>query len=321
MLDELFKKRLLLITGKGGVGKSSLAAALSLTAAARGKNVLVAESDARGMLGEIFGSPVGYEPTLVAPGVYATNIDFFNALKGYVSEAVKVKRIIDLIFRNQIVRRFLDATPAARETALLFRLLALDEEVRIDKKPRYDLIIMDLPASGHAFSTLRTARTALNVFRTGPIFERASRVEALLNNPARTYLLQVAIPEEMAVNETIETRAKFLQEMQIPLGPIFVNMAPDGLFAHAEEQIYNQLKTAVGDKAPRALSRMIAASDVFIDRARRAEMQIERLSGALDQTPIHRLFEELETTSGQDLIWKLSAQINRLNSRKETPAT
>ncbi|MFH1604286.1 MAG: ArsA family ATPase, partial [Pseudomonadota bacterium] len=214
-LHELLQRRLLFVTGKGGTGKTSLCAALALVAARAKKTVCLAETDPRSVFADVFGQPVEFKPREVAPGISATNIDFLRALANYLGESVSAERVISALLRNRLVRLFLDATPAAREMVVLHRIFQLTT--------RFDLVLVDLPASGHSTTMLGTPQTALRIFRVGPVRRRALEMQELLADPRRCELLLVSLPEEMSVNETLETYHRARHDLQINCAHVLIN--------------------------------------------------------------------------------------------------
>lgn len=198
---SLLEGRLLLVTGKGGTGKSTVAASLALLAAARGRRVLLAELDmSRSAMTGLFGRAIDAEPVTVAPRLDVVNVLYGPALEDFIGSVVPVGRVVRLVLDNPIVRKFLDFTPGAREMATLSRVVQYATE--------YDLVVVDLPASGHAFSLLDVTRSALSLFRSGPMRDRVEKVRSVLEKDS-TRLALVALPEEMVVNETLETHARF----------------------------------------------------------------------------------------------------------------
>jgi len=200
-----------LVTGKGGVGKTSTSAALGWLAAAQGRRVVVVEiGDQRPSLSGIFNVDIGYEPIEVSPNLSLMNIDWQGALSEWVHQMIPAGRVVEMILENHIVRRFLDATPGNREVVILSKLVWLCQQ--------FDLVVVDLPASGHAASLMAAPHRMLTLFRTGPLYDRGRAALELLSAPG-THLVMTAIPEDMVINETIETWNKIRKstpELRIP---------------------------------------------------------------------------------------------------------
>lgn len=211
-IADLVFGRVVLVTGKGGVGKTSVSAALGRLAAAQGRRVLIVEADAqRSALGPLFGADVSYEPVEVAENLSICNVTWYEAMHEWIERVVPSARIVDLILANPLVRLFLDATPGNREVVTLSKLVWLRED--------YDLIIVDLPASGHATALMRSPGRTLSLFRVGPLYQRSTESLSMLRRPD-THLVLVALPEEMVVNETVETYTtlkRHVPELNVPL--------------------------------------------------------------------------------------------------------
>ena len=211
-IADLVFGRVVLVTGKGGVGKTSVSAALGRLAAAQGRKVLIVEADAqRSALGPLFGADVAYEPVQVAENLSICNVTWYEAMHEWIENVVPSARIVDMILANRLVRLFLDATPGNREVVTLSKLVWLSED--------YDLVIVDLPASGHATALMRSPSRTLSLFRVGPLHVRSVESLAMLKR-ADTHLVIVALPEEMVVNETVETFGtlrKHVPELNVPL--------------------------------------------------------------------------------------------------------
>lgn len=194
---SLIDSRLVMVTGKGGTGKTTLAAALAVVAAAKGKRVLLCEVDnQRPSLTPIFDAMPVFKPVEVQKGLSISNILFTEALEDFIQNVVPVRRFVRMVLENKVVGRFLDFAPGSRELVALTRLATLVQQ--------YDLVVVDMPASGHAFSLLDIVRSAVGLFRSGPVRKLAEELRSLLCDK-RSRLLFVSLPEEMVVNETIET--------------------------------------------------------------------------------------------------------------------
>ena len=205
-----------MLTGKGGTGKTRVAAALGLASGEAGRRVLVVEVDAqRSALAEAFGTPITDTPTPVAGNVWAANITFKPALRDWLDRTVRVSRIVGMILKNPMVSVFLDVTPGAREIVILSAVVG-----HLDN---FDQVIVDMPASGHAVGMLKIPDTAHRLMRTGPIHDRAGEIMAVLRGPD-TAMGIVALPEEMVVNETVElyeNLGEILPDLKVPL--VFLN--------------------------------------------------------------------------------------------------
>lgn len=239
-IADLVYGRVVFVTGKGGVGKTSVSAALARLAAAQGRRVLLCEVDSqRSALSPLFGVDVGYEPVQAEENLWLCNIDWYNALHEWVERVVPSRRVVDLILDNRIVRLFLDATPGNREVVTLSKINWV--------APEYDLIVVDLPASGHATALMHSPGRTLELFRVGPIYQRSVESQRLLHSPG-TFLVLVALPEEMVVNETVETWKKLERQvpgLRVPL--VVLNRSSRPSLSADERLLLQRLSDEAGD--------------------------------------------------------------------------
>ncbi len=196
-VEQLLSQRLLFVTGKGGTGKTTLASAIGRLAAERGKRTIICEIDIQNpSLTPVFGVAPTWAPQWVSKNLAVCNLDWNNALEEWLERTVPGQRVVKLILSNPVVQVFLDATPGSREVVILSKIASLAES--------WDLVIIDMPASGHAIGMLRVPNLALRLMSAGPIRKRAEEVLTLFAR-RDTALVLVALPEEMVVNETVET--------------------------------------------------------------------------------------------------------------------
>jgi arsenite-transporting ATPase len=198
--DDLLDRRLVMVTGKGGTGKTTVAAALAWLSAARGQKTLLCEVDnQRSTFAPIFGQEAGFEPVHVRENLHMSNVLWEPSLAAFLSKIVPVPRMAKKMLAHSGIAKFLDFTPGSREIVTLSTLTAYVDS--------YDLVIVDMPASGHAFSLLDITRSAMSLFRSGPVRRRAEELRERLIHPDSVVVF-VALPEEMVVNETVETLEK-----------------------------------------------------------------------------------------------------------------
>jgi len=273
----LLDRRLLIVTGKGGVGKSTVSAALALVAARRGKRVLVAEVNAQERIAPLLGSPpVGPVAREAVPGISTVNVDPQHALEEYGLMVLKYRAIYRAVFENRVVKFFLRVIPSLPETLMLGKIL---HEARSEDagRPRWDLVVVDAPATGHAVQLFRVPAALRDTVPRGPMRRDAEWMQALLTDPGRTALSIVAMPEEMPVSETIDLDAQVREVLGIPRGPIFMNAMPDGRFSREERERLEGLQHEPSPLGPAARAALLQA-----ERAEQAERHAGRLRGAVD---------------------------------------
>lgn len=275
-VQELLDSRLVWVTGKGGTGKTTYAAALAVLGATRGRRTLLCEVDTtRPAMGAIFGQPATFDPTPVLPGLDLANVHWDGALAAYVHQYIPVRRVVRSILENRMVRRFLDFAPGARELFILSRLVHLAED--------YDLVVVDMHASGHAYSMLDITRSAAAVFRSGPMLTRALELIEVLRRPD-TRTVFVALPEEMVVNETLETLERMADSDLLGGDPVvFLNRATLPSLDPDERALIQRLDAASLD----AHAREFVRAGVWEDRLEQATAEAqERLGRGFGAAPI-----------------------------------
>jgi anion-transporting ArsA/GET3 family ATPase len=236
LLDELLRRRLLVLTGKGGVGKSTVGAALAVAAHRRGKKVLLAEIDAPvDAVQRLTGRGATGDEGEILPGVFATNLRPREVMDEYVRETVRVELLSRPILDSPVYDRFVAAAPGLKELMALGKIMVLEEaRVGLPRRPRYDLIVLDAPATGHGLSLLNVPAAAAAAVPVGPVGRNARRILEMLRDPERTAIGLVAIPEEMAVVEAMELKGA-LDTSGMPAQAVFLNACHPRRFTAAEE--------------------------------------------------------------------------------------
>jgi hypothetical protein len=221
----LLEHRLNIVTGKGGVGKSTVSAALALAAQARKQRVLVCEVTAKERVASLLGAPdSGTEVTRIDESIWSVHIRPPEAMREYALMVLRFKAIYNAVFENRLVRYFLRAIPSLPEIVMLGKVWwHVCEEKDERGRPRWDQVILDAPATGHGISFLRTPRTILEIVSDGPMVRDMKRMQAMLLDPALTAVNVVTLPEEMPVNEAMELSATLFGALGLPKGRLFLN--------------------------------------------------------------------------------------------------
>jgi anion-transporting ArsA/GET3 family ATPase len=198
------KTRILVVIGKGGVGKTTVTAALGLRAAAQGKRVLMVEAAGAERLPPLFERPGrSYAPRQCAPNLYTLSITAQEAIEDYVMLRLRVRALYKLVFGNRIVGPFINAVPGLQDLVHLGKIYHLEGSNKRGR-PEWDLIVFDAPSTGHGLSMLAAPQTMMTMTRAGPFHENAAVVERLFSDREKTKLVLVANPDEMVVNETLD---------------------------------------------------------------------------------------------------------------------
>jgi anion-transporting ArsA/GET3 family ATPase len=220
----LLDRRLVIVAGKGGVGKTTVACALGLVAAQAGKRVLVVEVDGAGRAAVLLGveaAPSG-DTRPVRPGLAVMSVEGSAALAEYLQIVVPVKRVLKAVFESRIYQYFVAAAPGLKELMTVGKIWYEAERID-DGRRRWDLVIFDAPATGHSLQYLRMPLAARAAFGTGLVARESERLVELLRDPRSTAISLVTTAEEMPVNETVEMYRQVRDDLRMPLGPLFVN--------------------------------------------------------------------------------------------------
>jgi anion-transporting ArsA/GET3 family ATPase len=287
ILDRLLARRLVVLSGKGGVGKSVVGAALALAAHARGKRVLLVEIDAPQPASRYLGvPPSGQREAEALPGLFTVNLGLAATMDEYVRHVVKVDLIARRILESPVYHRFVAAAPGLKELTTLGKIMVLEEaRERWSRRPRYDLVVVDAPATGHGLAFLKVPLAASEAVPVGPVGANARRVLAMLRDRARTALCVVAIPEEMAVVEALEFARMAQDELGVRPEAVFLNACHERRFREAEEAEVLRLSAAgaQGTVAPGVpLSAALFAARRHLRRRKLTRFYQDRLRRGLE---------------------------------------
>ncbi|HEY4117232.1 MAG TPA: ArsA-related P-loop ATPase [Byssovorax sp.] len=276
---DLDGKRFLFITGKGGVGKTTLAAALATAMAARGKRVLICMCHTKERLSALLGTPpITDDIAHVGERVWAVNIDPERALKEYGALILHVQALTNLVFDNRYLKTFFRATPGLYEWSMLGKAWFHTTEVLDGGGHRFDVVLFDAPATGHGVDMLRVPKVILDVVPPGVLRRDAEAAWEMFRDPKRSGAVVVTLPEEMPATETIELVAA-IQELTLPIAKIVVNGVVLPIFSPAERDELVRDATLLEPSAPaRAAGTPKSALVAGARRAVREQVQAESLA-------------------------------------------
>jgi anion-transporting ArsA/GET3 family ATPase len=242
-IDEFLSPRVLIVSGKGGVGKTTVAAALALVAARRGRTVCLAEVDRKGSLPKLFDAPgLGYDPTEMSPGVWGMNIVPEQALAEYLEVQYHMKRISKAFTSTHFVDYITTAAPGLKDILVLGKIWYLEQgRPGPSSQPNFDTIVVDAPAAGHMLTFLSAPLGLSDALRVGPVRRQSDWLLDMLRDPARTRVHLVTLPEEMPVSETLETSEALRTKVGIDSGAIFANAVYSKLLTTAESKSLREL--------------------------------------------------------------------------------
>jgi anion-transporting ArsA/GET3 family ATPase len=236
----LLARRLVIVTGKGGTGKTSVAAALAWLGAERGLRVLVAEmgpDEHVPRLLEPGATPVGYAGRELRPGLRAMRIDPYSAISEYLTLQVGGRALIDRVLRYKPFRQLLDAAPGWRELITLGKLWHLEQMKQASGRPLYDLLVVDAPATGHGITFLDVPRVVVSAVRAGPLHRHSTWVEAMITDAAHTVVLPVALAEELPARETSELVTRLREQVGVDVDRVVVNAVMPAPFGAGFERL------------------------------------------------------------------------------------
>lgn len=241
---SLLDRRLVIVTGKGGTGKTTVTAALAVAAAQAGRRVLVADMASDEQVVRLLapGSPpVGYAGRSVMPGVVVQQIDPFEALSEYLVLQIGIRPLVETVMRNRGFRQLMSASPGWRELITLGKIWHIEQMTLPSGAPTYDLIIVDAPATGHGMTFLDVPRVVVSAVRAGPLHHHTERVEALIADPKRTVLLPVTTAEELPTRETVELVDRVRGDLGIAVDRVVINAVATPPFPTGLEDLDTRL--------------------------------------------------------------------------------
>jgi anion-transporting ArsA/GET3 family ATPase len=297
-LLELVQRRCIIVTGKGGVGKTTLTAALGRAFAAQGKRVLLAEfvphADTPSQIFEALGGTRPTEdPQLTSDNLWVTLLTPTMGHLRFLQDALPIKLLADTAMRSQGLKKFLSAAPGFSDMGVMYRMLDLCKRKHPNGGMMFDVCIVDSPATGHALALAQIPEFLTRVIPGGPIFRAAQEGVTFLTDPALTGCVIVTLPETLPVTEALELE-KGLFKHKLPVSAIVVNRVPHDPFT-AEE------RSALTKALPK---------DVFgareMQRIERARTALELLREKHPQSSV--VLSEVEG-SGAEASRKLSAQL------------
>lgn len=245
-LSRLAQRRLIIVTGKGGVGKTTVTAALARHYAAQGRRVLAAEIVSSADTPSQLALALGAQKPTEEPSVIGTNLSLVlvTSTSGhhrFLQEALPLKLLADAAMRSQALKKFLSAAPGFGDMGVMYRMLDLLRRPNAAGGDAYEIVLLDSPATGHALALAQIPEFLTRIIPAGPIRRAADDGLAVLTDPRITGALIVTLPETLPVTEALELH-RGLTKHRLPVSAIAVNRVPLDPFSTGERAA---LKTAL----------------------------------------------------------------------------
>ncbi len=305
-IPELLDKRLVIVTGKGGVGKTTVAVALGMRAAAAGKRTIVCEVASQENASRMFDhTEVGFHEVEMEENLWSISIDPDESMREYVLLQLKVRAMRDMLFRSRIFNYLAAATPGLKELVTIgkiWELAQLDRKVKKGRK--YDLVIVDAPATGHGVGFLQTPRTFANIARVGPIHSQARTLDRFITDHDHTGTAIVALPEEMPVNESAALERELRDEVGVAVDRVYLN----GLYPERFSKPETERLAALAEAESGAVRAAARAAVSEHERARSQRAQLARLRRRVE-APVKTLPFLFEPDLGPEAARRLSRRL------------
>jgi anion-transporting ArsA/GET3 family ATPase len=307
-VSSLLDRRLVVVTGKGGVGKTTVAAALGLVAARAGKRTVICEVAEQERLSDLFGVDAsGHDERELAPNLHSVSVDPELAKEEWLRYQLKSGTLAGVLGGSSVFRYLSAAAPGLSELVTIGKVWDLAQLERRTGGSVFDLAIVDAPATGHGIAMLRAPSTYASVARVGPIRRQALQIDAFLRDRERTAVVVVALPEEMPVNETLDIERRLADEMEMAIDRAVVNALYPERFTREDAE---RLRAAAGGDGAARRADAVHAALAEHERVRGQRSQLRRLRRGLD-APVATLPFLFEPELGLEQLDELARRLER----------
>jgi hypothetical protein len=314
LLNEILARRVLIVLGKGGVGKSTLSAAIARLAAASGDRALIMECDARAPLAAAFGVEPSFVPTQIAPNLALMTLDGRAALEEYLRLVVPGRMLLKAVFASRLYQFFVQAAPGLRELMMLGKVYY--EAGRDGPMPSTrSMIIVDAPASGQAISLLKMPTAARSTFGESIVGVEARNISRMMRDRRHCAIVQVTTADSLSISETIETHAQLSRIHLIPNAVLFNRVPPSDFDAGAISALANRRGPHLRKRDLEHLAELAKSELNRAAEARKAIARIRAETGA----PVLEIAEHA-ALSGIELIDSIAAGLARYRENESAAA-
>jgi anion-transporting ArsA/GET3 family ATPase len=284
------------VTGKGGVGKTTIAVLLALRAARHGRRAIVVETGGARVVPGWFGrASRGYDPVELLPRVSTLSVTPELAIEDFVVSRIKVRRLYRLVFQNRVMAPLIEGVPGLAELVQLGKAYALAEERTPDGAFVWDRVIVDAPATGHGLTMLASPRLMMDVTGSGPFHDNAKLVHDAIADPLRTGIVLVSLPEEMPVTEAKELWARLGPAREQVRATVLNGLLPEPFDDTID---WSAARSALGKLHDPAVDEAVAMTNEWVQRAAIQERLRRELAEAI---PVPRL----------GVPWSFARQLDR----------
>lgn len=305
-MHDLLDKRLLFVTGKGGVGKSTVALALGLAAAERGMRTIVCEVASQEHTSRVFRrAEVGFHEVEMRENLWTISIDPDHSLREYLTIQAPIRAMGEMLSRSRVFTYLTTATPGLKELVTIgkiWELAQLDRRVR--KGAKYDLVLVDSPATGHGIGFLQTPRTFAGIARVGPIRNQAQALDTFITDHGQTGAVIVALPEEMPVNESELLERELTGTVGVSVDRVYMNAVYPERFSEGDAKRLDEAADSLNGGARAAVRAALSERR----RALAQRAQLERLRN-LVETPVSTLPFVFEPELGVAGVERLAGEV------------
>jgi arsenite-transporting ATPase len=305
MLNELLARRVLIVLGKGGVGKTTLSAAIAKLATGSGARALIMECDARAPLAATFGVEPSFVPTRVAPNLALMTLDGRAALEEYLRLVVPGRMLLKAVFASRLYHFFVQAAPGLRELMMLGKIY-YEAGRDPDKPPARQIIVVDAPASGQAMSLLKMPTAARATFGDSIVGKEAGNISRMMRDRRSCAIVQVTTADSLSISETVETHAQLSRIHLAPAAVLFNRMPPAEFDADDISALINRRGPHLRRKDLEHLAELAKSELRRVAEARKALARIRAETGG----PVLEINEH-SGLSGIELIDRIAAELAR----------